>query len=166
MRTVLLALALAAQASVASAQSIKLASVVPENSIWDKNLKQMGAEWSQATGGRVNVTVYAGGSQGDEPTVLRKMRLDALQAASFTAVGLGTIDAAFNSSYDSKKNGTVNRLNDGSMPASPPPVNAAACSASSRILRSVVASSPCVAPAYTVSVTRPPVACDHSAAIC
>src|SRR5438067_1070566 len=38
--------------SVASAQtvSIKLASIVPENSIWDKNLKQMGAEWSQETG--------------------------------------------------------------------------------------------------------------------
>jgi TRAP-type C4-dicarboxylate transport system substrate-binding protein len=75
---------------------IKLATVVPENSIWDKNLKQMGAEWSQATGGRVSLTVFGGGSQGDEPTVIRKMRLDALQAASLTVVGLGTIDAAFN----------------------------------------------------------------------
>jgi len=92
-----------------TAQStIKLATVVPEGSVWDKNLKQMGEEWKQATGGRVAVTVYGGGSQGDEPTVLRKMRLDALQAASFTAVGLGTIDSAFNvfdipfffSSYD------------------------------------------------------------------
>jgi len=75
---------------------IKLATVVPENSIWDKNLKQMGAEWNQATGGRVSLTVFGGGSQGDEPTVIRKMRLDALQAASLTVVGLGTIDAAFN----------------------------------------------------------------------
>ena len=56
----------------------------------------MGAEWSQATGGRVSLTVFGGGSQGDEPTVIRKMRLDALQAASLTVVGLGTIDAAFN----------------------------------------------------------------------
>jgi len=76
--------------------SIKLATVVPEGSVWDKNLKQMAEEWKQATGGRLAVTVYGGGSQGDEPTVLRKMRLDALQAASFTAVGLGTIDSAFN----------------------------------------------------------------------
>ena len=85
-------------ASVPSAQTttIKLASVVPENSIWDKNIKQMGAEWSQATGGRVTLTVYGGGSQGDESTVLRKMRLDALQAASLTGVGLGSIDASFN----------------------------------------------------------------------
>lgn len=92
---VIAALALAT-ASVSSAQSIKLASIVPENSIWDKNIKQMGAEWSQATGGRVTVTVYAGATQGDEATALRKLRLDALQAASFTGGGLAGIDAAFN----------------------------------------------------------------------
>jgi TRAP-type C4-dicarboxylate transport system substrate-binding protein len=40
--------------------------------------------------------VFAGGSQGDESTVLRKMRLDALQAAALTGVGLGTIDGSFN----------------------------------------------------------------------
>jgi len=85
-----------AVATVASAQTIKLASIVPENSIWDKNIKQMGAEWSQATGGRVTLTVYAGASQGDESTVLRKMRLDALQAAAFTGGGLAGIDPAFN----------------------------------------------------------------------
>jgi TRAP-type C4-dicarboxylate transport system substrate-binding protein len=92
---------LLASAQVPSAQSvsIKLASVVPENSIWDKNLKQMGMEWSQATGGRVTVTVYAGGTQGDEATVLRKMRLDALQASAFTGGGLGGIDPAFNLFY-------------------------------------------------------------------
>jgi TRAP-type transport system periplasmic protein len=75
---------------------VKLASVVPENSVWDKNLKQMAADWNQATGGRVSLTVFAGGTQGDEPTVLRKMRVDALQAASLTVVGLGQIDASFN----------------------------------------------------------------------
>jgi TRAP-type C4-dicarboxylate transport system substrate-binding protein len=75
---------------------LKLATVVPQGSVWDKNLKQMGEEWKDATGGRVTVTVYSGGSQGDEATVLRKMRLDALQAAAFTVVGLGSIDWAFN----------------------------------------------------------------------
>ncbi len=61
-------------------RAIKLATVVPEGSVWDRNLKQMAEEWKQATGGRVTVTVFGGGSQGDEATVLRKMRLDALQA--------------------------------------------------------------------------------------
>jgi TRAP-type C4-dicarboxylate transport system substrate-binding protein len=44
----------------------------------------------------VTLTVFLGGSQGDESTVLRKMRLDALQAAALTGVGLGSIDASFN----------------------------------------------------------------------
>ena len=91
----MLALTVAPRAQ-APASVVKLATVVPEGSVWDKNLKQMGEDWKQATAGRVSVTVYGGGSQGDEPTVLRKMRLDALQAAAFTAVGLGSIDAAFN----------------------------------------------------------------------
>src|SRR6185295_7106205 len=91
------ALFVLALSSVSFAQrAIKLATVVPEASIWDRNLKQMAEEWKQASGGRVTVTVFSGGSQGDESTVLRKMRLDALQAASFTVVGLGTIDPAFN----------------------------------------------------------------------
>src|ERR1043166_1896890 len=94
-KAILAALMLAC-ASVASAQTIKLASIVPENSIWDKNIKQMGAEWSQATGGGGVGTVYARATQGDEGTVLRKMRLDALQAAAFTGGGLAGIDPAFN----------------------------------------------------------------------
>jgi TRAP-type C4-dicarboxylate transport system substrate-binding protein len=90
------AVALAPAASAQAPRAIKLATVVPEGSIWDRHLKQMADEWQKATSGRVALTVFSGASQGDEPTVLRKMRLDALQAASFTAVGLGTIDEAFN----------------------------------------------------------------------
>lgn len=91
-----LAVGAAPRPAAAQTVSIKLATVVPENSIWDKQLKQMAAEWKQATDGRVPVTVFSGGSQGDESSVLRKMRLDALQAASLTVVGLATIDPAFN----------------------------------------------------------------------
>jgi TRAP-type C4-dicarboxylate transport system substrate-binding protein len=103
-RTLSIVLAVALGAPVALTQvagaqgtrAIKLATVVPDGSIWDRNLRQMADEWQKATSGRVSLTVFSGASQGDEPTVLRKMRLDALQAASFTAVGLGTIDEAFN----------------------------------------------------------------------
>jgi TRAP-type C4-dicarboxylate transport system substrate-binding protein len=77
----------------------------------------MAADWKQASGDRVALTVFSGGSQGDENTVLRKMRLDALQAASLTVVGLGAIDPAFNvfnvpfffDSYD-ELNAVVERL--------------------------------------------------------
>jgi TRAP-type C4-dicarboxylate transport system substrate-binding protein len=95
MMALLAALALSAAPSAQNA-AIKLATVVPDGSIWDKSLKQMGADWSKATGGRVSLTVFSGGSQGDESTVLRKMRLGSLQGASFTVVGLGVIDPSFN----------------------------------------------------------------------
>ncbi len=91
----LVALALS-RAPLAQTAAIKLATVVPDGSIWDKAIKQMGADWSKATDGRVSLTVFSGGSQGDEPTVLRKMRLNALQGASLTVVGLSTIDWSFN----------------------------------------------------------------------
>jgi TRAP-type C4-dicarboxylate transport system substrate-binding protein len=100
MRTRLLASILLAvawlAAPAAQSSAIKLATVVPDGSVWDKALKQMAADWNQATGGRVGVTIFSGGSQGDEPTVLRKMRLGSLQGASLTVVGLGTIDWSFN----------------------------------------------------------------------
>jgi TRAP-type C4-dicarboxylate transport system substrate-binding protein len=83
-------------APVAQTAAIKLATVVPDGSVWDKALKQMGADWNQATNGRVSMTVFSGGSQGDEPTVLRKIRLGSLQGASLTVVGLGAIDWSFN----------------------------------------------------------------------
>ena len=69
---------------------------MPEISIWANTLRQMSTDIAKETGGRVTLTVFAGGSQGDESTVLRKMRLDALQAAALTGVGLGSIDASFN----------------------------------------------------------------------
>lgn len=95
-RALLLSFVLAMAGSASAQSVVKLATVVPQGSVWDKNLKQMADEWNAATGGRVSVTVYSGGSQGDEATVLRKMRLDALQAAAFTVVGLGSMDWAFN----------------------------------------------------------------------
>lgn len=83
-------------APLAQHATIKLATVVPDGSLWDKSLKKMGADWSVATAGRVALTVFSGGAQGDESTVLRKIRLNALQAGSLTGVGLGSIDWSFN----------------------------------------------------------------------
>src|SRR5262249_4727206 len=54
---------------------VKLATLVPEGSVWDKALRDMGAEWSSATQGRVSLRVYPGGVAGDEPDVVRKMRI-------------------------------------------------------------------------------------------
>ena len=53
---------MAASPSPAAAQAsvVKLATLVPEGSVWDKALRDMGAEWSTATQGRVSLRVYPG----------------------------------------------------------------------------------------------------------
>lgn len=74
---------------------IKLATLVPDGSVWDKAMKDMGAEWSQSTGGRVQLRVYPGGVAGDEPDIVRKLRIGQLQAAAITTSGLADLDPAF-----------------------------------------------------------------------
>ena len=78
--------------------TIKLATLAPANTTWHKALLDMGDAWTKTTEGRVKMTVYAGGTQGDEPSTLRMMRpgVDTLQAGLFTAGGLAQIDEGFN----------------------------------------------------------------------
>jgi len=77
------------------AQVVKLATLVPEGSVWDKALREMGAAWAAGTQNRVGLRVYPGGVAGDEPDVVRKMRIGQLQAAAVTTAGLASIDPAF-----------------------------------------------------------------------
>ncbi len=89
-------LALSAAAAPAAAETvIKLATLVPDGSVWDKALRRMGAEWSRATSGRVALRVYPGGVAGDEPDVIRKMRIGQIHAGTITISGLSEIDPAF-----------------------------------------------------------------------
>jgi TRAP-type C4-dicarboxylate transport system substrate-binding protein len=74
---------------------IRLATFVPDGSVWHKAMKEMGAEWAQETSGRVQLKVYPGGVAGDEPDYVRKMRVGQLQAAAVTTAGLAQIDNAF-----------------------------------------------------------------------
>jgi TRAP-type transport system periplasmic protein len=93
---VLLALVVAlAPAARAQGTVIKLATLVPEGSVWDKVLREMGSDWSTSTQGRVSLRIYPGGVAGDEPDVVRKMRIGQLHAAAITTAGLADIDPAF-----------------------------------------------------------------------
>ena len=86
----------AAPSGQAGRTVIRMATLVPGGSIWDRNLKQMASEWSKASAGRVTLTVFPGGSLGDEREVVRRMRFENPQAAALTVVGLAAIDPAFN----------------------------------------------------------------------
>lgn len=79
----------------ASGEPLKLATLVPEGSIWDKSLREMGDQWRRETEGRVSLRIYAGGVAGSESDILRKMRIGQLHAATLTIVGLEEIDRAF-----------------------------------------------------------------------
>lgn len=74
-----------------SAQVIKLGSLAPEGSPWDKALRRIAADWNTVSNGRLTVRVFPGGIAGDEPNMVRKIRINQLQAAAITGVGLGSI---------------------------------------------------------------------------
>ena len=86
--TALLALAPAR----AQVTTLKMATLVPENSSWFRILKEMGDTWGKVSGGRVKVIFYPGGRQGDDPDVVRKLRLGSLQGAVLASPGLAEID--------------------------------------------------------------------------
>lgn len=92
------AVVLASVHVLAADVTIKLATLVPRNSLWYNELTAMGATWTKATEGRIKLTVYEGGSQGDEPTVIKLMRpeVNQLNASLLTAGGVAHIDDAFN----------------------------------------------------------------------
>lgn len=95
-RKLALLLTLAAVPAAASGETlVKLATLIPSGTPWDQALREMGDEWTNGTDGRVVLRIYPGGVAGDEPDVLRKLRIGQLQAATVTVAGLATVDDGF-----------------------------------------------------------------------
>src|SRR5262245_30892704 len=88
-----LAVALAS-AAPAAAQPVlvKMATLVPDGSSWHLILKESADKWRTLSNGSVTVRLYAGGVAGDDPDVVRKMRLGTLNAGVLTSVGVAEID--------------------------------------------------------------------------
>jgi TRAP-type C4-dicarboxylate transport system substrate-binding protein len=81
----------------ASAQApliVRMATLVPDGSSWHQILKETAEKWKALSGGRVTVRLFPGGVAGDDPDVVRKMRLGTLNAGLLTAVGVGEVDKA------------------------------------------------------------------------
>ncbi len=70
---------------------IKFATLAPDGSTWMKLMREFAQTIKQETNGEVRFKIYAGGTQGDEKDVLRKIRINQLQGAGFTGVGMGAI---------------------------------------------------------------------------
>ena len=82
-----LACGLLASAS-ASALTIKMGSLAPVGSPWELAARRIAAEWERLSGGSISVKIYAGGIAGDEPDMIRKIRIGTLNAALMTVTGL------------------------------------------------------------------------------
>ena len=95
-RIVLAASAALAMAAPSQAQPVvvKMATLVPDGSSWHQILKETAEKWKTLSGGRVIVRLYPGGVAGDDPDVVRKMRLGTLNAGVLTSVGVAEIDKA------------------------------------------------------------------------
>lgn len=77
--------------ATAAAVELKVATVAPAGTSFHKSMEDLGALWAKAPGGGVRLNIYPG-TQGGEPTIVRRMRVGALQGAMLTAVGLSQID--------------------------------------------------------------------------
>jgi TRAP-type C4-dicarboxylate transport system substrate-binding protein len=73
------------------ATTLKLAVLTPEGTTWSNSLKDMAKEIKTATNGDVELKIYYGGVAGDEPDVLRKIRVKQLHGGIFTGKTLGEI---------------------------------------------------------------------------
>jgi TRAP-type C4-dicarboxylate transport system substrate-binding protein len=80
----LVVLAPAAEAQV----TIKLGTLAPQGSTWHDLLKELAQRWEQVSGGQVRLRIYAGGAQGSEGDMVRKMGINQLQAAAITNIGM------------------------------------------------------------------------------
>lgn len=75
-----------------AAVELKIATLAPQGTTLYKGLDDAAKEITAKTGGAVTVKIFAGGVQGDEKDVVRKMRYGQLDGAALTGVGLGLID--------------------------------------------------------------------------
>jgi len=75
--------------------TIKIGSIAPAKSPWDKALRELGREWRSISGGQIKVKIYPGGIAGSEDDMIRKMKVGILGGAVFTNRGLTKIYSDF-----------------------------------------------------------------------
>jgi TRAP-type transport system periplasmic protein len=83
-----------APAPAAAQVTVKMATMVPDNSAWALILKQMAAQWTKASNGKVKLVLYLGGTRGDDQNVVGDMKTGALNGAVLTSAGVAELDKA------------------------------------------------------------------------
>jgi TRAP-type C4-dicarboxylate transport system substrate-binding protein len=91
MKKILVVLLLCLSASALFAQrkiTVKVASPVPENTPWGLYLNQIAGDWKRITGGEVEMIIYHNGVAGNEKEMVRNLRVNQIQAAVLSTLGL------------------------------------------------------------------------------
>jgi len=83
---------LAGFALPARALDFKIATLVPDGTLWMQEMRAGAEEIAKRTGGRVNFRFYPGGSMGNDRAVLRKIRAGQLQGGALTGGSLADIE--------------------------------------------------------------------------
>ena len=79
-------------ASSAADPQLKIGSLVPKNSLYHRQLMEIGESWKKSQSGPSRFNVFTDGSQGGEAEMVRRMRIGQLQAALLSVVGLREIE--------------------------------------------------------------------------
>lgn len=90
----LLLVLLAGALPAGAAARLKLGTLAPVGTSYHKALMTMGEAWRKASAGVVDLNVFAGGKLGGEAEMVGLMKVNSLQAAMLTAVGLSEIEPA------------------------------------------------------------------------
>lgn len=81
-----------AKAKTSPRTLIKVGTIAPRGSTYEKILGDMATEWERSSAGTLKVTVYPGGTAGGEAQMVREIRSGVMDASLMTAVGLSEID--------------------------------------------------------------------------
>lgn len=94
LQTALVLLLLATQTFAWSApdKQLRMGTLAPKNSVYHRQLVEVGEAWKKAQGGSARFVVYPDGSQGGETEMARRMRIGQLQGALLSVVGLNEIE--------------------------------------------------------------------------
>src|SRR5262249_14401690 len=87
----LIALCILSFAPSAHAETLKIATLGPDGSVWYAALKTMTEEWRRISNGGIDARIYPGGVAGDDAVMVRKMRVGQLNGAALTGDGMASI---------------------------------------------------------------------------
>lgn len=76
----------------AAGKQLRIGTLVPKNSLYHRQLMEIGETWRTAQGGNAKYLVFTDGSQGGEAEMARRMRIGQLQGALLSVVGLREIE--------------------------------------------------------------------------